>query len=224
MIDPELNNWWSNKRLTHLWYKEPSLIGAGVSMQVLSKAFDGNEYTWFSKVYGEFNDNLILIAMENLATDRFNRIRYSDHEKDQRFFGQYLKNEYMITDEITSELGLTTSNQGFEISYMDKFSFYIYSHDNCFVSIEPISSELLAGVIKVVLAQHSYYLGNEIQWNGIESQLVDMIKSNKEIHIQSDPHKQCLWIPQVETNKSWFWKSFRQGTIIIDGTKASFRK
>jgi hypothetical protein len=62
MINPELNDWWSHKRLTILKYKEAtSLSGAGVSTQVLTKAFKENEFTWFSIVYGGFDDKRLII-------------------------------------------------------------------------------------------------------------------------------------------------------------------
>jgi hypothetical protein len=223
MINPELNDWWSRKRLTSLRYKETSLSGAGISMQVLAKAFNENEFTWFSIVYGELDDNLILFAMDNQAAHKFSKTRYESQETKRAFFGQVLVNEYKITAEIASELGLTASKGRFEILNKDKILYYIHSHDNCFFSIEPVSANLLKRVIQAVLQQHSYYLGKEIQWAEIESQLIEIIRSNKEIDIQSDPKKQCVWIPQIERNKGWFWKSLRHGTIIIDGEKALFR-
>ncbi len=224
MINPELHDWWSHRRLTNLRYKETSLSGAGISMQVLANAFYESEFTWFSIVYGEFNDNLILAAMDNHAAEKFSKSKYNDHDKKRAFFGQPWKNEYKFTDEIASELGLITSNEGYEISSRDISPFYIYSHDNCFFSIKPISSDLFKRIVQTILKQHSFYLGKEILWKDIEAQLTDIILRNKEIDIQSDTKKQCLWIPQIESKKSWFWKSFRQGTIIIDGAKASFRK
>lgn len=223
MINPELNDWWSHKQITNLRYKETSLSGAGVSMQVLAHAFHENEFTWFSIVYGEFNDNLIIVAMDTQVANKFSKVKYDDQDKKRTFFGRAWKNEHKITDEIASELGLITGNEGFEISNKDKFPFYIYSHDNCFFSIEPISPVSFTKVIRVILKQHSFYLGQEIQWEEIELQLANIIKSNKEVDIQSDSKKQCLWIPQIE-NKGWFWKSLRPGTIITDGAKASFRK
>ena len=158
MINPELKDWWSHKRLTNLVYKSTCLNGAGVSMQVITKAFNENEFTWFSVVYGRFDDNLILVAMSNDVANKFTKIKYDLQEKKRIFFGQILKNEYKITDEIASELGLTTSNDGFEIMNKDKFPFYIYSHDNCFFSIKPISTDLLTRVVQMVLKQHNYYL------------------------------------------------------------------
>jgi hypothetical protein len=224
MINPELTNWWSHKRLASLKYKDTSLNGAGVSMQVITKAFGEYEFTWFSVVYGRFNDNIILVAMSNDDANKFTKIKYDEQEIKRKFFGQILKNEYKITDEIASELGLTTSDTGFEIIDKDKFPFYIYSHDNCFFSIKPISTNLFARVIRVILQQHGYYQGEEVEWSGIESRLMEIIKSNKEIEIQSDPKKKYVWIPQIERNKYWFWKNFRKGTIIISESKALFRE
>jgi hypothetical protein len=224
MINPELSDWWSQKRLTRVQYDDKSLNGAGVSMQVITKAFNENEFTWFSVIYGEFNDNLILIAMSNDSADKFTKVKYDAQGRNRVFFGQILKNEYKITHEIASELGLVTRNDGFEITNKDKFPFYIYSHDNCFFSIEPISTDLLIQVIRTILQQHNYYLGEEVQWDEIESRLMKIIKSNKQIEIQSDPKKKYVWIPQIERNKDLFWKKFRKGTIIINEGKATFRE
>lgn len=193
-------------------------------MQVLTRAFQENEFTWFSIVYGELDDNLILVAVDNEAANNFIKTEHDRQEKKRALFGQVLKNEYKITAEIASVLGLAASSRGFEILNKHKILFYIYSHDNCFFRIEPVSANLLARVIQAVLGQHSYYLGEEIGWEEIEPRLLDLIRSGKEIDIQSDPKKQCVWIPHIERKKSWFWKSFRQGTIIIEGAKARFRE
>lgn len=224
MINPELNDWWSNKRLINLKYRESALHGAGVSMQVITKAFRENEYTWFSVRYGEFNDNFILVAICNDDANRFKKIKYDELDSKREFFGQILINEYKITEEIASELGLTTNNSGFEITNKNKFCFYIYSHDNCFFSIEPISTDLLTRVIRVILQQHSFYQHEDVDWSEIETRLIEIIKSNKEIEIQSDPKNKYVWIPQIECNKDWFWKLFRKGTIIISDSKALFRE
>ena len=223
MINPELDDWWSHKRITNLRYRDNSFSGAGVSMQVLAKAFNENEFTWFSNVYGEFNDNLILVAMDNQAANKFSKTRYEGQETKRAFFGPPLKNEFKITDEVAVELGFSASDNGFEISNSQKTLFYTYSHDNCFFSIEPVTADLLKRVIQAILQQHSFYLGKEIQWQEVESQLIDMIKNNNEIDIQSDAKKHCAWIPQIEQKKGWFWKRFRPGTIIVDGAIARFR-
>jgi hypothetical protein len=224
MINPEMSDWWSRKRITSIKYDGKSLNGAGVSMQVITKAFKEDEFTWFSIVYGEFNDNLILVAMSNESSDKFTKVKYDALEHKRLFFGQILKNEYKITDEIASELGLTTRNDGFEILKRDEFPFYIYSHDNCFFSIEPASNNFLTKITHAILQQHSYYFGKEIQWSEVESQIVEIIRKNQDIEIQSEPKKRYVWIPQVENNKNLFWKSFRKGTIVINENKAVFRE
>ena len=224
MINPELDDWWTHKRLTNLRYKETALSGAGVSVQVLTKAFNEDEFSWFSMIYGEFHDNFLLVAMDNQTADKFCRSHYDSGDKERLLYGQVLKNEYKITDEIATELGIVMYNDDFTILNRNKFVFYIHSHDNCFFWIEPISSDLLTRIIQVILKQHSFYLGKEIQWDEIESQLVEIIKDKKEVDIQSDSRKQCLWIPQLESSKKFLWKRLKQKTIIIDGLNASFRK
>ena len=223
MINPELHDWWSSKRLTSIKYRGTSLSGAGVSLQVLRKVFTENEFTWFSIVYGDYYDNLNLIPLENDIAGKFNKVSYDNQDSKRAFFGPIWHNEFKITDEIAEELGSNTSNNSFYISNKDKFPFFIGSHDNCFFAIEPISDDLLTKVVHTILQQHSFYMGKDILWQEIETQLVDIIKSNKEISIQSDPIRKCLWIPQIEQDKTWFWKKRKKGTIFIDGDTARFR-
>jgi hypothetical protein len=223
MINPNLKDWWSHKRLTNLRYKVADLGGDGVSMQVLAQAFTENEMTWFSIIYGEFNDNLMLLALDNQEAEKFNKTSYDDHDTKRTFFGSLLKNEFKITGDVAAELGLLVSDGEAKLSNKHKLLFTIFSHDNCFFYVEPVSDEVLKSIIQAILQQHSYYLGKEIEWKEVETLLIEIIKNNDEVSIQSDPKKRCVWISQIESKKGWFWKKFRQGTIIIDGGKAHFR-
>ena len=224
LINPELRDWWSHKRLTSFKYIGPCWGGGGVSMQVISTAFSKDEFTWFSTIYGEYNDNLLLVAFEKSTANLFNKIPYDDQDGKRLFYGQVWKNEYKITDEIASLLGLTIDvTKGFEIKNKEKIQFYIFSHDNCFFEIEPISEVLMFQVVQAILQQHNYYLDQDIQWERIIPKILRIISSNKEVDIQSVPKRNCVWIPQIESNKKIFWKSFRKGTIIFHENKAVFR-
>jgi hypothetical protein len=219
MIDPELRDWWTHKHLTNLHYSTKSLGGAGVSVQVLLKAFVANDYFWFSRVYGEYNDDFFLVAIDKLIAEKYSKEEYRMDDFGRNLFGRPLENEYKLTDEIITELGIILSYDEIKICQEDKFCFSIFSHDNCFFHFEPIASDILPNLIHVILEQHSFYMGKEIQWEGIESQLVEIIKDIKEIDIYSDPRKNCLWIPQLEKNTR-----NKQGTIVITGLNASFRE
>jgi hypothetical protein len=62
MIDLQLQDWWSRQRLTQLSYPNLSLSGASVSLRVILEPFKNVGAIWYSKIYGEYQDNVLLLA------------------------------------------------------------------------------------------------------------------------------------------------------------------
>jgi hypothetical protein len=224
MINPQMNDWWSHKRLTNLKYFKTSLSGAGVSRQVLVQALNVDDVVWFSKIFGECNDNLISVAVDSKTANSFALQKFDELETKSAFFGKTWNNEYKLTNEIEEMIGLSITPQDLEIKNSDRILFWISSHDNFCFCIEPISDEILRNVIKAILKQHSFYLGQEINWEKVEPQIIYLLKEYGEIDLQSDPKRKCVWIPQIEPKENWIIKKFRKGSIIIDGSEAKFSK
>ena len=235
LIDPQLQDWWSQRRLTQLSYHNLSLSGAGVSLRVILQAFNNSGMVWYSRIYGEYQDNVLLLAASPPAELLSERMRYTEPSPIQKLCGDIFSSlfaEYALTDAIASELGIGFEGDEFFIEHQDRFenkvARQIYIHDNCFFYIKPVADDLLGKIVGCVLEQHSFYLGQEIDWSEISARLTEHLLTSGKIEIQSDPKRQHVRIPQLEEKKhllgSLFQKVLGQGTVAIEEGEARLRE
>ncbi len=222
MIDPQLKDWWSRKRLTEICYHDSSLNGAGVSLRVILPAFRGLGMIWYSTVYGEYNDNILLLGCDRNTASLLECVRYEETSPVQALYGDEFPDEYVLTAGIRSALGLGFEGNSFFID-QEKVAYHVYIHDNCFFYINPVKDALLNELLSCILEQHSFYLGQEVDWSSIFPEIANQLLTLGRIEIQSDPKRQCVWIPQLEKRRHLFWKLFRQGTVLVENGKARFR-
>ncbi len=223
MIDPQLGDWWSHKRLTHIRYTDSVLSGAGVSLQVILPAFDTSELIWYSTIYGDYDDNLLLLGYDRDEAASFERIAYEETSPVKALYAGDFPNEYVLTDKLRLALGLTFEGNSFSITQEERIACQVYIHDNCFFFIKPVNAALFDRVFGCILEQHSFYLGQEIDWLDVPSELTKQLVSLGKLELQSDPKRRCVWIPQLEARRGLFWKRFRKGTVLIENGKAAFR-
>jgi len=102
-------------------------------------------------------------------------------------------------------LGIGFEEDDFFVKHQDRFenkvTHQIYIHDNCFFHIKPVKSDLVVRIANCVLEQHSFYLGQEIDWSEISARLTEHLLTSGKIEIQSDPKRQHVWIPQLQERK-----------------------
>lgn len=223
MIDPQLSDWWSSKRLTEIRYDNLSLNGAGVSLQVILPAFLSSEMIWYSTVYGEFDDNVLLLGCRRNTASLFEHVKYTGISAVQAIYKDVFLDEYVLTDNIRSALGIRFEGNSFSIDQEDGIAYQVYSHDNCFFYIKPVEDTLLGKLLNCIFAQHSFYLEREIDWSSVFPEIVEQLLRLGRIEMQSDSRRQCMWIPQLEKSRYPFWKLFRRGTVLIENGKARFR-
>jgi hypothetical protein len=223
MIDPQLEDWWSWKRRTHILYRDSALSGAGVSLQVILPAFSESDLIWYSIIYGDFDDDLLLLGCDRNEAAHFEQIRHQETSPVKTFYNGDFPNEYVLTDEICLALGVRLNEDRLIIDQEERIACQVYIHDNCFFWIEPMNAALLDRVFGCILEQHSFYFGQEIDWSGVSAELIKRLLSLGELELQSDPKRQCLWIPQLETRRRLFWKWFREGTVLIENGKARMK-
>lgn len=94
MIDPQLNDWWSGKRLTVIGYHDASLNGAGISLPVLLPALSGLGMIWFSTVYGDYNDNVLLLGCDRNTASLFEWVKYEEASPVQAVYNDVFPDEY----------------------------------------------------------------------------------------------------------------------------------
>jgi hypothetical protein len=222
MIDPKLADWWSWKRLTELSFKDSSLSGAGISLQVIRHALQGMGLIWYSKVYGEFDDDLVLLGFEKTIGAIFEQAEYETVSPARANYGDLLPDEYVMTAEIFSDLGINLENNYFTIDREDKIAYQVYIHDNCFFCIKPASEILISQMLHNILQQHSFYLRQEVDWSGVMGKIQAELIVRGKIELQSDPRRTCLWIKQLE-NRSPVCRLIGPGTVPIKAGVAYFR-
>jgi hypothetical protein len=203
MIDLQLQDWWSRQRLTQLSYPNLSLSGASVSLRVILEPFKNVGAIWYSKIYGEYQDNVLLLACSPDLEGLSDRVRCLEQSPIQRLcrenFSKHFT-EYLLTDAVAYELEIRFEGKDFLVVDQERLGnrvvHQIYIHDNCF--FKPVEDDLLSKIIGCVLEQHSFYLGQEIDWSEISARLTDHLLTSSKIEIQSDPKRQHVWIPQLE--------------------------
>lgn len=215
MINPHLNDWWSNKRLTELRYAGTTLTGAGVSLQVIFPALEKMNRIWFSKVYGDFNDNLLLVGFEKMTGNSYEKIEHRPDLSERNLYGKTLSAEYIMPKTMFAQF--VAGNSSAEVD--GQLAIRVYVHDNCFFSIEPIDEAALGHLINRVLDQHAFYLGHEIDWSGVCLELQRFLLDQGKIELQSDPKQQCLWIPQIDKNAG-----AKESAVFIENGMAHFRE
>lgn len=162
-------------------------------------------------------------------------MKYTEQSPIQKLCGTVFSDafvEYVLTDAIASELGIRFEGDDFSVEHQDRFenkvTYQIYIHDNCFFYIKPVKGDLVGRIVNCVLEQHSFYLGQEIDWSKISARLTEHLLTSGKIEIQSDPKRQHVWIPQLQEPKpllgSLFQKVLGQGTVAIEEGKARFRE
>lgn len=215
MINPHLSDWWSNKRLTELRYTGTTLTGAGVSLQVISPALEKMNRIWFSKVYGDFNDSLLLIGFEKMAGNSYEKIEYRPDLSERNLYGETLSAEYIMPETMFAQF--VVGNSLTEVD--SQLAIRVHVHDNCFFSIEPIDEVTLSHLINCVLDQHAFYLGHEIDWSNVRLELQRFLLDQGKIELQSDPKQQLLWIPKIDKNAGT-----KESAVLIKNGMAHFRE
>ncbi len=168
MIDPQLQEWWSQQRLSQLSYHNLSLSGAGVSLRVILEPFKNAGTVWYSKIYGEHQDNVLLLACSPDIEVLSDQARYPEQSPIQKLCGETFSKlfiEYLLTDTIAYELGIRFEGEDFFVVNQERLgsrvAHQIYIHDNWFSCIKPVADDILGKIVGCVLEQHSFYLGQD---------------------------------------------------------------
>lgn len=204
MIDPHYQGWWEGQRLTDIRVSGSGLGGAGVSLHVLLHAFAGRELVWFSSIYGDHEDNVQLVAVDQSAAESLERLpsrrpTITGNAEDSLDF-----EEYALSGEVAARLGISFDGQAYPIERFDIIRYALYSHDDYFFYIEPRDEALLPRVVHCILRQHSFYLGTPVDWVGVLDSLIAMLIREQAIRLKSHPDRKSLTISWKADSRSFF--------------------
>ena len=111
MIDPKLHDWWSGNHRTDLSAVGTLFKGAGVSLRVILHALGQKNLTWYSLVYGDFNDDILLLAVDDKTASSFKNSPHPQIGPMQQVSdcrGGFT--EYALNSDIQSALGLSIND------------------------------------------------------------------------------------------------------------------
>lgn len=194
MIDPHQTGWWAGQRLTEIRLADRSLRGAGVSLHVLLHAFAGQELVWYSALYGDHDDNVQLVAVDRREAETLERLPPNRLTIEAVAAGVPDIEEYVLSDEVAECLGVRFDGDHYSVDRPDLTRYQIYSHDDCFFSVEPVDDLLLKRLLHVVLGQHSFYLGAPVDWAGVLDEIGKILVQRETIRVQSNPRRRSLTV------------------------------
>jgi len=200
MIDPKLHDWWSARHRTDLSVVGTRFTGSGVSLRVLLPAFVHRTLSWYSLIYGDFDDDILLLGADEKTASSLKNCVYPEQGPMQRASDHGRFTEYELNSDIQSALGLNFDRNGFHIVHGDAIQQQIYVHDDCFFAVEPLVD--LRKLIHCILEQHSFYLRLEVRWDGVLEETVDQLKRVEEVSIRSHPVQRRLTLSWKDRSSS----------------------
>ena len=105
-----------------------------------------------------------------------------------------LPNTWELTQEICLDLGIRFERNNYFIKNTDQIIYQIYVHDNCFFSIEPTTEFVLTRLIENILLQHSFYLGQDIDWSNVSPIILKHLLSLESLKLQSNRRQKTITI------------------------------
>ncbi len=192
MIVPQLDDYWTHRRLTELAYADGVISGAGVPLNVIAPAFADLDLTWFSRIYGNYDDNIVLLAFESMSASSFPKMKPEAKTWAGEAYGGTFRVEYQLSDAVCRQVGMSFDGKDYSIDQPGKFVYEIYVHDNCFFFIRPVDEWVMRRVVQNVLAQHSFYLGRAIDWSGAIEHVRKALMGHRRIELQSNRRSQYV--------------------------------
>jgi len=209
MIDPKLHDWWSGNHRTDLSAVGTLFKGAGVSLRVILHALGQKNLTWYSLVYGDFNDDILLLAVDDKTASSFKNSPHPQIGPMQQVSdcrGGFT--EYALNSDIQSALGLSINENNFHIEHREFIQQQVYIHDDCFFAVEPVGGTELRELIHSILKQHSFYLGSDVHWDGIVDEMAVLLNMVEDVRIQSEPARQRLTLSWNDRHRSLLQRVF----------------
>ena len=219
---------YTKSHTTEIRFKNDRFQFIGVPLNVLLHAFKGINAIWFSLVYGQWNDNILLIGVSENVGSSLPKQKYIEESPMTEAWGSDSEfEEYLLTEEVQKTLDIVYDSveQHFTSVSHESIIFEIYIHDDCFSFIDPMDKELQYRLLDAVLELHSYYLGKTtVDWSEIRDILLEDIKRETINLIKSHPGRDFLTLRKtgiVSYLKAKLIPSLVKNIIIEDG-KAKF--
>jgi hypothetical protein len=192
VIDPRLDDWWTRRHRCQIGLHGDEVLGAGASLTVVLKAFDTSRFVWYSVIFGDCWDEVLVVAVERARAADLPRVLHAEKGPVTRALaGDAAVEEYMLNDATRAALGVEI---GPEYNWVSPaiVKHWVYMHDDCFFSLEAVDDDLLQRIIWALLEMHSFYLERDVDWSEARGELFRLVKAGHEVTVETDPVSQVL--------------------------------
>jgi hypothetical protein len=199
--------WNTRHRKTVIGRDDSFFRAVGVPLQVLLHSFLGKNIIWFTKTFGEWDDNTLLVGLDPDNTEHLEKKVHKTTSPIGEAW-QHISNftEYDLSPVVLKALGISLDwgNKDEFVAQASRVEHFIYIHDDCFSCVKLSFSNLFQSLVENVLQQHSFYLDAEIDWSRVSNHIYKIAESSKSLVLQSNPKRCCLKI-----TTQGFWQEIR---------------
>jgi hypothetical protein len=161
------------------------VVGVGASLRVLLHAFERKQYVWYSLVFGDVNDEVLVVPVERALAGALPRRRHSGVGPVAAALMPEDVEEYELTGEAQRALGVHIDAESSEVRASVRH--WIYVHDDCFFSLEGADEGLKRQTLEALLEMHSFYLGAQVDWSGVVDEIYRLLEAHDEVTLETDP-------------------------------------
>ena len=219
MIDPHLSDWWTRHHRCQIALRDDELSGAGASLRVLLHAFPMEEFVWYSLIFGDIQDDVLVLAVDRAAAAVLPRARHSGPGPVATALGRNV-DEYRLDEPAQAALGVDIGPETSGVRHPG-VRHWIYVHDDAFFSVEAVDARLLAALVSALFDMHGFYLGSDADWTAPLEHVLALLPVQEEVTIESHPPAQKLivrWRLRREGLKGMF-RRFDSREYVVSGGK-----
>jgi len=187
-INPNLSDWWTERKITQIKLFDDCISFAGVSIKVMLNLFLQEQYSLFSYLGGPYKDNLyILVVKKN--SNFFDDVKKSNYDTIRspilNWYEEVIEiEEYKITDAIIRKLKVEKEEDIMELDY-PFIKYNLILHDNFIFSLKPISERIIKKLFTQLKGLHSFYLNEDIGSEYFEEKIYERLLLSKDLTIRS---------------------------------------
>jgi len=212
-LNPNLEDWWTNKGQTALGLHDDSFGGAGVSVKVILEVFDNDDkIVFFSLLGGAHKDDLYVIGVEE-DSELLKGVKKEEYKNEEapirNWYGEEMRiTEFKINQNLKNQLGIIKEEDFLTLNNSNiKYRFYF--HDNFIFSICPIDEVLLLKILTKIKQLHNFYIDDFITNKKFETIVFEELRKRGNITIESQKKEKRTKLVFMEDSKSWFKKVFK---------------
>ena len=206
---PELQDYWTENRLTHLTWKDPVVSGAGLGLDIWSKLFDFSDGSWFATLEGPYHDNLSLVSVSAKVLSSLPKLEpfvLSEEAKQEENVSTLVESFgfYKLGPAVLNALGVKKAH---DIELSSSVAATLFIHDNFIFSLSTQSPGVEKESLRLVLRVHQHYLDLDLspkQEDRLLTKVLTSLIHKETIHLSSHPSTGEISIEVQENLSGWF--------------------